>query len=137
MPFYLLVKVLLICWNKRSINNTYKIVTFRSHNILSERSQMIILIVIFLLIFLMAGCHCPTPIGFCAHDVQYLLLGVPFLWPLRMKIQNFHWWKHKKCPHHISEKCKGHDHVVPTTKCGQEGTDGMNQYWEKERSKIS
>lgn len=127
---------------------------------------MIILIVIFLLIFLMAGCHCPTPIGFCAHDVQYLLLGVPFLWPLRMKIQSFHWWKHKKCPHHISEKCKGHDHVVnvqleymsidpqaavcgaekelqkidelwnssiPTTKCGPK----MDQYWEKERSKIS
>ncbi len=116
---------------------------------------MFILFLIILLILFMSGCHCPTPVGFCAHDIQYLLLGVPFLWPLRMKIQNFHWWRHKKCRHHpVGEVCKSHDHtkeeldveacfkkeldeigqlINDNTKSGQE----MSQYWEKERSKIS
>lgn len=115
----------------------------------------LVLLFILFLLFFFEGCHCPTPIGICAHDLQYFLLGIPFLWPLRIKLQNFHWWRHKKCAHHpVGEVCKDHDHIkepqlklepcftkeleeidklIWPYKNGQE----MNQYWEKERSKIS
>lgn len=67
-----------------------------------------------LLFFLLivAGCHCPSPVGFCAHDLYYLMLGLPFLGTLRLRLYNFHWWRHEKCEHHPKgEKCKNHDHV--------------------------
>lgn len=111
-----------------------------------------------LFVLLLIGCHCPSPVGFCAHDLQYFLLGLPFLWPIRLRLQNFHWWRHKKCGHHPKgEACKSHDHVDkrgPGVVCidpdaslciantnssfrGQKENEAeMKDHWEKERSNL-
>lgn len=70
------------------------------------------------------ACHCPTPFGFCAHDLQYFLFGVPFLpafsvW-IAEKVKKFHFWRHDNCAHHPkNDKCAGHDHVPMRTRFGE------------------
>lgn len=77
-----------------------------------------------LVLLLFAGCHCPSPMGICGHDLQYALAGIGFLpllssW-LSQKIKNFHFWNHKNCGHHPKDRaCEGHDHVPVKTKFGE------------------
>lgn len=76
------------------------------------------MILLLTLVFLM-GCHCPSPVGFCAHDLQYMVWGLPFIggfnyrvW-IADKLKSFHWFRHKDCAHHPKgEICDGHDHVI-------------------------
>lgn len=77
-----------------------------------------------MLVCALAACHCPTPFGFCAHDVQYFLFSAPFLPLLSVwvaeKTKKFHFWNHKNCAHHPKDdKCDGHDHVPFQTRFGK------------------
>ena len=67
-----------------------------------------------LLLFLSA-CHCPSPVGFCAHDLAYLIPALSSLAFLKVWFRTLHWRNHKPCGHHPhGDACKNHDHLAKT-----------------------
>jgi hypothetical protein len=68
------------------------------------------------LVLFLGACHCPSPVGFCAHDLAYIIPALSSLAFVKVWLRSFHWKNHKSCAHHPhNEVCKDHDHLAKDT----------------------